>query len=372
MLDDRTHAYTFVTHTMLYLSLAAGGVACGDELMLDEEDIGWVDDTSEALSGSGASVYRRKGLVRIDFEGGRMCSGSLIGPNLVLTAAHCLLEGGDMTNGGHKTISTSSNVEWAKVRARIRYNPAGARVRCLNNYCRSNSRTFFANLLAFWPSGYRLRSWCPTHPDHSCYENDIALIGSRSAFRSYSDNQAARQREKPLQTFDFDDNDLVRVGDFLYIAGDRDFPFRQLNFYGFGKLSSTSRSAFDARRGEMSLNTRGSTTVAGYVNTRANPLSICRGDSGGPLIVEHGTKDQLRGRAQDSYIVGVASGLRVRRNHMPPCTDPNTNFFWSTAGRYIGTFINPVLRHLGARECRRHIAVSKSRLTGARRYYSCT
>lgn len=293
-----------------------------------------VAPSREEITGPSAQTYYTRGLVRLDFEQGGGCSGFLIGPNMIMTSAHCVYENTD--SGSYD--GTFNGVRWGTLGVRVVFKPSASETICLHQTCRDgNGSVSYAPLLAWWHAGFT----------GSGASNDIAIItrGTGAGFVTRA-GDPGDPAPRALNT-----NDYMRI----FAANDTSDD--SLFMAGYGAHSDTT-SGSAPRMGMLLADSWSSTVIqADFENTAYWGDAVCAGDSGGPLYYPRPLVDR-------DFVAGIASRTGPR---VGDCPEPGDDLYWTRIAPKI-SMVNIIQQWAGNDDCGSYVS---NTLNGDGRFYRC-
>jgi hypothetical protein len=307
-----------------------------DESAPSDETSEETGETSDPITGPSAQTYFTRGLVRLDFEQGGGCSGFLIGPNMVMTSAHCVYQNTD--SGSYD--GTSNGVRWGYLGARIVFKPNTDETMCFLQTCRdADGDVQYASLVAWWHPGFT----------GSGAGDDIAII-TRGTGGAFSTRAGDPGDPAPR---------ALATSDYMRIFAADDTSDDSMFMAGYGAYSDAT-SGSDPRMGTVLTESWSSTTIrAEYRNTSHWGNAICAGDSGGPIYYPRpldGDRD---------YVAGIASRTSARDG---ACPEPGDKLYWTRIAPKVGSVVNVVQAWAGNPACSSYVSTT---LNGDGRYFRC-
>ncbi len=248
---------------LIFYTLSIFFISCADELAFDQKKDQLINGSTQEIQKiiNGKEEYDYSGVVALSYDGQLLCTGTLIAPTTVLTAAHCLQSYG----------SQFRVIPIDKVQAGNQYH--------LDSTQQSNVVDFVLH-----------EKW--TGVVGSDYPYDLAML--------YLD--------QPIDGVDF--YDLIDQNSSKYLGKD-------LKAIGFGR---TDASDYFSVGKKMSTDLRLMTNNRGILRSESTQSysGICFGDSGGPLLmIDTDGKPRILGVAsyvknncsQSSYHIDVSMHL---------------------------------------------------------------
>lgn len=323
--------------TLFALSL----VGCAADL--DTADPGTDDvagdegTAADAITGPDMMVAFSRGLVRIDFSDGFMCSGFLVGPNLVMTAAHCVSK--HSHEGTPEGEGTFQGVRWGHVDARIVFKPSASETMCLHASCfTAGGFTQHTTFLGWWHAGW----------EEGSADDDIALLtrGTGAGFVTramHPDDPAPR---------------ALNTSDYMRIFASSADETELMAIAGYG-ANSDNTIGTDPRFGSVTTDSWSTQRIRAQVNYGAAfGEATCSGDSGGALFIPRTIENR-------DYVAGIISGTTERDGFCPETGD---QMFFSRIGPDIG-LVNVVQGWAGKPDCSEFFDTGS--LPGTGKYFRC-
>jgi hypothetical protein len=308
-------------HTFLIVALGLG--ACGAPDPELESGQLTVEHSTAALESDKPDLADYPAAVRltvIQGDGGEYsCSGSLIAPDMIMTAAHCVKRPG-IGNGGPAEIRVETMM-WADGQ------PRGVR-RCLTanslkNNCGSSDRS---TVVVRWDPAYR---------GTGDTESDAAVLKlveaprngyKRPFFGGLSPRAGDRQCENAARY------ELGKPECFFRIYNDTFSATPEMRMLGWGYAGEGQPS------GSLNWGTTDIDRYEGYHFFRdvktTDQERMCRGDSGGPAAVWR-TQDYLNSKYE--YLLGVASNVEDLDGN---CSNSRDRERWNRSGPKIWLVTN--------------------------------
>jgi Trypsin len=310
------------------IAVLVGLAGCAADVVGSEsdEDLG---TSREEITGG--EVAYTPGLLRIDYPGGGRCSGFLVGPNMIATAAHCV---NDRTiSGTHDGVW--NGMKWAEIKLRFVYKPSHSEVMCINETCRNaDGSTRYTTVLAFWDDGYSYDVETTA---------DVAII-TRLAGGDFLTRQA--DPGDPAAR-------ALHWGDFHRILA-VSMPDGYAYMRGYGAYVDSDSDEYP-REGIIPIDAWGTNDIRGEVSFFL--AAACAGDSGGPLLYSDPSYSY-------DYVAGIASRTSARTGDCPEVDD---NIWWArlSAKKWM---LDRVLEWSGRNPCTEY---ADGDLPGNGHYYRC-
>ncbi len=284
----------------------------------------------QAISNPIGGATFRPGLVRLDRPDGRRCSGFFIGPNMIVTAAHCVVPNVSASPSG-----TWDGMNWGYVRLRIVYKPSSSEVMCINETCRNADSTTRRTTVRAW--------WDVNYPGGGLSQTDLAVV-TRVNGGNFLTRAADVDDPAPRS---LNGNDYLRI-----LAGTLS-PSHDLDIWGYGAFTDTQLDA-NARVGWV----ESPGWFSHHIRANAdNESRICRGDSGGPLVFRYGALSR-------NFVAGVASNTGISNGW---CPEYGQAMRWTRTGPRVWMF-NRILSWAGQISCQ---YATGSDIPGNGAYYRC-
>jgi hypothetical protein len=272
------------------------GVACSGEYESFEELEG-VGENQESIEG-GETVTSGQGSVRVKIGTNGWCSGAIIGPRTIVTAAHCA------TSAGYGSKDTTAQVEYYDQRSWW----------CLSESAITNARCTTSRAAKSWVNPVH-----ETATGKAKREADFAILSMNRDFSYTLSGHRMLILEAPTK---------ASIGDFNAIGyganKDGDTDYSDPPFLARFALNTMESKYFDSRAGVIS----GSNADTG--------MRLCSGDSGSPQW-------DLRG-ANTRLLFGLHSGRNPSNGE---CAEYKT----LQEGPVVGQYVSKIETHLG-RACR--------------------
>ncbi len=304
-----------------------------DEPVLDSEDVGTSED---GITGSGSFDAYVPALVRLDLQGGGRCSAVLVGPNLLVTAAHCV---SDKTTDG---VTSWNGMHYGKVGVRMVYKPSASETMCFNETCRNVDGTVrYSTVYAFWDDSYS---------GDGDWNDDMAVL-TRISQADFVTKALDPGDPAPRNLGADDFRRILNVG--LPTSGDG----WEMMIAGYG-AEADGQFTSNPRAGFMQVNDWNSHTMVANYNSGTFWSSTCKGDSGGPITFTNGI-------GGTTYLGGVTVG--TNDNVSSDCPEVGDDIVFQRLSAKVW-LLNRVRQWIEGEDCTLYTAAS---LPGSGEYYRC-
>ena len=329
-------AVLHMTTKLLLVALALGlGSGCAMDIE-DPEDFERLGTTEDEVTGPGSYQSYKRALIRLDLQGAAPCSAVLVGPNLLVTAAHCVA---NQTIDG---VTQWNGMKYGKIRVRMVYKPSSTETMCLNEVCwNADDTRRYSTIYAFWDSSYA---------GAGDWSSDMAVLTriTQADFLTKAAN-VGDPAPRALEAADF-----LRIQAFTLPTSGAGW---HMIVSGYG-AAADGTSTVIPRSGPMQVIDWNTHTMEATYTSGGFWAAACKGDSGGPLTFTPTV-------GGTTYVAGVVGGANDSISGACPEVGDDLEFNRMSSKIWM---LDRVRQWIEGVDCNRY---SNSSLPGSGEYFRC-